>query len=99
MSKHEIDGAKISDWESFHTVFSKEFMFPSYYGKNMDAWIDCMSDLDSEGEMISIWIKNVNALKSENQEIYMALIECSAFVNYRYVSEGGSPLIALSFYE
>ena len=99
MSKHEIDGAEITDWESFHKVFAEEFNFPDYYGRNMDAWNDCMSDLGGEGELISIYIRNVSQLKSSCREIYEALIECSAFVNYRFVSEGGAPLIALSYHE
>jgi len=99
MSTHRINGIELSDWNSFHEVFSKEFEFPDYYGNNMDAWIDCMSDLGEEGEIISIILDNVSALKKNNREIYDALIECSAFVNYRFTTEGSSPLIALSFHD
>ncbi len=96
MKKYIIDALQIKDWESFHDCFSKAFDFPAYYGKNLDAWIDCMSDLES---IISLQIDNVEILKTENQDIYNALIECTAFVNWRYTSEGGIPIIALSFYK
>ncbi len=99
MSTHRINGNEIADWKSFHDVFAKEFGFPDYYGRNMDAWIDCMSDLGDEGEIISIILENITFLKQKNQEIYNALIECSAFVNYRFTEEGSSPVIALSYYE
>jgi RNAse (barnase) inhibitor barstar len=41
-----IDTTKIRDWASFHEVFSEAFGFPDFYGRNMDAWIDCMTSLD-----------------------------------------------------
>jgi RNAse (barnase) inhibitor barstar len=28
---------------SFHEAFASALGFPSWYGRNMDAWIDCMS--------------------------------------------------------
>ena len=44
-----LQSKNITDWESFHTVFAKEMGFPDFYGRNMDAWIDCMSYLDDAG--------------------------------------------------
>jgi RNAse (barnase) inhibitor barstar len=41
-----IDTRRINDWDSFHTEFAKAFGFPDYYGRNMNAWIDCMTYLD-----------------------------------------------------
>ena len=99
MNTHKLNGADIADWNTFHDVFSKEFNFPDYYGRNMNAWIDCMSDLESNGQIISILIENVTILKQRNLEVYEALIECAAFVNYRLINEGGQPLIALSYHE
>ena len=95
MKNHIIDGATITNWESFHDKFALEFKFPGYYGRNMDAWVDCMSDLI---EPISLQIENVGILKKENKEIYDALVECSAFINWRIVDEGNDPIISLSYY-
>ncbi len=33
----------IHDWDGFHSVFAKTLGFPGYYGRNMNAWIDCMT--------------------------------------------------------
>jgi RNAse (barnase) inhibitor barstar len=41
-----IPADQITDWESFHSVFQAAFGFPDFYGRNMNAWIDCMSYLD-----------------------------------------------------
>src|SRR5688572_7987636 len=39
----KIDTQRITDWKSFHNLFAEVFGFPGFYGRNMDAWIDCMS--------------------------------------------------------
>jgi RNAse (barnase) inhibitor barstar len=37
---------RISDWSSFHDVFVDALGFPSYYGRNMAAWVDCLTYAD-----------------------------------------------------
>lgn len=99
MAIHAIDGKAISDWHAFHVFFAKEFGFPNYYGKNMNAWIDCIDDVDDGDTIITLFVHNAKHLKAASPEIYDALIECSAFVNWRYVSQGGQPVLALAFHE
>lgn len=43
-------------------------------------------------------ISNAESLKSRCREIYDALIECSAFVNWRRMEKGEPAVLALSFY-
>jgi len=37
---------EIQYWPTFHDVFQRVMGFPSFYGRNMNAWIDCMTSLD-----------------------------------------------------
>ncbi len=101
----KLNGKKIL--ESFHEYFADIFGFPSWYGKNMDAWIDCMSDLDSDvgtitkngiekGQSIVFYIENYKDLK-QNKEIYDDLIECTSFINKRRIYANYPPLIYLAF--
>ena len=46
MTVVEINTAEIHDWDSFHAVFSAAFGFSDFYGRNTDAWIDCLTHLD-----------------------------------------------------
>ncbi|WP_429253124.1 barstar family protein [Paraburkholderia sp. GAS333] len=41
-----VDSTEITDWPSFHSVFAQALGFPAFYGRNMDASIDCLSYLD-----------------------------------------------------
>lgn len=45
MARLRLDAREIVDRESFHDLFARELGFPGFYGRNGDAWIDCMSCL------------------------------------------------------
>jgi RNAse (barnase) inhibitor barstar len=90
-----IDTRRITDWDSFHTLFFEEFQFPDYYGRNMDAWIDCMSDIDL---LTVIQLDHVDEFAMRCPELYDAILEATAFVNWRYVEGGVQPYLMLSFH-
>ena len=105
-----IDGENLADWASFHDTFASSFGFPEFYGKNMDAWIDCMTSLDTpadgmtsihapKGGVVTIRIENAKKLKARAPEIWEAINECAAFVNWRKMEIGEPPVLALSYYK
>ncbi|MDR1849524.1 MAG: barstar family protein [Zoogloeaceae bacterium] len=101
MATYSVDGKALTDWDAFHTIFAETFNFPSYYGRNRNAWIDCMGDvseMDGSNSITTLLVHNAKSLKANNPEIYDAIVECSAFVNYRYVSEGDPPVLVLAFW-
>jgi RNAse (barnase) inhibitor barstar len=91
MRRVEIDTARITDQNSFHAVFAEIFGFPSYYGKNMDAWIDCMSD-EIAGTIILLDLKRAEEFKQRLPDVFESIIKCSAFVNQRYENDNNSRL-------
>uniref|UniRef100_UPI001ABAFC8F barstar family protein n=1 Tax=Burkholderia anthina TaxID=179879 RepID=UPI001ABAFC8F len=46
MTSVYADTTEITDWPSFHRIFSNTFCFPAFYGNNMDTLIDCLSYVD-----------------------------------------------------
>ena len=105
----KFDCTKIHDWESFHDEFSRVFGFPAFYGRNMNAWIDCMSSLSNpedgmtsihceKGKMLTIELSGIKEVKEKYPDIYDAIIECSSFVNWRLIEAGDEPVLGLSFY-
>ena len=104
-----IDTNRIREWDSFHDVFAETFGFPGFYGRNLDAWIDCMTCLDDpeaamskvhvpSGGVVTIQLEHVDEFAARCPEQYRALIECVAFVNWRRLEQGDPSLLALSFY-
>jgi RNAse (barnase) inhibitor barstar len=55
-----IDGSKIKDLESFHDEFQSSMGFFEGYGRNTNAWIDCMTDMYTNGEYKSLTKFNLN---------------------------------------
>ena len=108
VSRARIHARNIRDWDSFHDEFDRVFGFPDFYGRNMDAWIDCLTSLDcaddgmtsihvKPGGVLTLEIADAEYLKKECPEKYDALIECAAFVNWRRMERRNAPVVALSF--
>ena len=109
MTLIKIDTRRITDWETFHDVFARVFGFPDFYGRNMNAWIDCMTDLDDggtgmsmihvpRGEVLVMQLDHVKDFAGRCPEQYAAIIECAAFVNRRRIEMGQDAVLALSYY-
>jgi hypothetical protein len=104
----DIDTDRIHDWKSFHEVFKRAMGFPDFYGRNMDAWIDCMTSVDEpqdgmtsvhapRGGVLVLSLSNATDLASRCPEIYQAILECTAFVNLRRMEVGEPPVLTLAF--
>ncbi len=100
-----IDGAKITDWASFHLVCKEAFGFPSFYGENMDAFIDCLTYIDEGDGMssvvltgdkkLTIELTNSGGLETRVPDLFGALSTAVDAVNDRFVERGKEPRIAL----
>ena len=101
-----IDTAAIVDRPSFHRTFQEAFGFPAFYGANMDAWIDCLGYLDDpevgmsevtvrEGEVLVLELAGALDFAHRCPDIWLDLIECSAFVNERRVDRGHPVVLSL----
>jgi RNAse (barnase) inhibitor barstar len=103
-----IPTSRITDWDSFHRVFAEVMGFPDFYGRNMDAWIDCMSSLDSPNDKMSkiqcvppdvvvLNLEGAKTFREKHRELYDAVVEGCAFVNYRKLETGESAVLALAY--
>lgn len=105
-----LDTRRITDWDSFHDVFAQSFGFPDFYGRNMNAWVDCMTDLDDPGAgmtnvhvalgaVLVLQLEHVADFAYRCPEQYAAIVECAAFVNWRRIETGDEPVLTLSFFK
>ena len=99
----KVQTMNITDWDSFHSVFAETMGFPEFYGRNMDAWIDCMTGFDDgmtrfavpPGELFHLEVADTKDFARRVPEIFQAFIECAAFVNWRRVEQGERPVLSL----
>lgn len=105
MATVRINGAAITDWDSFHTECQNAFGFPDFYGRTMDAWVDCLSYLRDDDAMSAFRLKTDETLKIEVQdaallrkhapEILEEMTFCIGGINERYEDYGEKPALEL----
>ncbi|UQN05737.1 barstar family protein [Deinococcus sp. QL22] len=103
MAEVELETSRIFDWDTFHDVCSEVFGFPEFYGRNMNAWIDCLTYLDDgmtkftlgAGELLLIRVTEFKTFSASYPELASTFLECVAFVNRRALDCGEPPQLAL----
>ena len=48
MREAVLDGGQISSREALHTALAEALPLPEWYGRNLDALMDCLTDLGEE---------------------------------------------------
>ncbi len=106
MASANLDGTKIRDWDSFHDECQQVFGFPEFYGRNMDAWVDCLSYLrDDDGmthfqlnedERLEIVINHAELMRKQAPDILEEITYCIGGINERYEDYGEKPALALT---
>ena len=98
-----LEMREISSWDDFHEASRKAFGFPDFYGRNNNAWIDCLSYLhDGDGmsafvlgrdEVLEVLLEGYYEFSEKHPEIALGITQLFALVNIRY---GGFPRLRLS---
>src|SRR5690554_1526388 len=70
-----IDMSGIMDEETFHEYVSKKLDFPGYYGYNLDAFWDCISDEDQSAMPRKLVVEGLAALKHFLPELHDGFVE------------------------
>lgn len=104
MTRVQIDLAKVDNWAAFHAAFAQAMGFPDFYGDNMNAWEDCMSDLSRPGivgmtkvivppgEDLVLEFTGSAAFRTRQPDIFDALLNSTTNVN---VSKANIPSASL----
>lgn len=71
MKNYILNGAGITDREMFHRSLSETMEFPDYYGCNLDALFDVLTDI---GEETCLTVYGCRQLETNLGEYYARLI-------------------------
>ena len=89
----EVNLAAVKDMASLHAEFDRVMGFPDFYGKNMNAWEDCMGDLSApgqpgmtkvqvpRGEDLLLILNGAADLAKRKPDIWLSLLDSTASVN------------------
>ena len=69
-----IDFTNVKYYLQVHEIIKEALDFPDYYGKNWDAFWDCLTDM--VGRSVHIEIRGLDVLKEKFPETAETLIEC-----------------------
>ncbi|KZB85455.1 barstar family protein [Amycolatopsis regifaucium] len=71
---HPIDRGRTLDMASTLDAIAEALSFPDYFGKNLDALYDCLTDLSwlPPGEHVLIW-SGSSVLKDRDPKAYLAV--------------------------
>lgn len=56
-----LDGKKMVSFDDLHDYLKKTMRLPAYYGRNLDALADCLSEL---GAHVTVILNNADAMKA-----------------------------------
>ena len=100
-----LDGKQLVTWDGFHTECADGLGFPEFYGRNRDAWIDCVSDiggglmraeLQAEAEFLIV-IESSAAWAAAAPEIVIEFVQLLEAVHMRLREAGSMKQIGVVF--
>ena len=56
-----IDGNAVTSMEDIHKMLAQQLAFPEWYGGNLDALHDCLTDLHEETELSIVHSETLSA--------------------------------------
>lgn len=74
MREITVDIGKIKTKEELHELLKNSLGFPDYYGMNLDALHDCLTDINEELEVVVFGVRNARRF-SEELDSYITKLE------------------------
>lgn len=81
-----FDAEKWTTIDVMYSDMQEVFGFPAYFGRNLDALVDCLRDLDPKHTLISI--KNYDAWVKTNRIIAQTILDIFAAHSYETLIHG-----------
>ena len=79
MHRIELDGKLIK--KDGHDYLKKALNFPNYYGKNLDALYDCLTDIGVDTEIV---LKNKSYVSYDFVDTFIDASEENSFLKFKY---------------
>jgi RNAse (barnase) inhibitor barstar len=97
MAFFHLEGSKIEKKDQFLNHAAVALKFPDYFGKNWDAFYDCLTDMDwVDAEGYAIYFDHTNAFAEHHESQLETVIELFQDAVDFWKGEGKSMLVLLS---
>ena len=81
MRYYSVDLKNIYTRDSLHTALKESLGLPDYYGRNLDALSDCLTDIRTDSEMEFIGLSDLMQNLMEYGERFLITLHKAAFAN------------------
>ena len=82
MKHYSVDLRKIYTRESLHQALMDALELPDYYGKNLDALMDCMTEIREDCEIELTGLSELTDNLMEYAERFLTTLHLAAFENH-----------------
>ncbi len=87
-SRYEILDINVQNWNSknFHKKVKENFNFPDYYGENMNAFEDCLSDLlNKKYRGLLIVLRNIDIIAEQDRNLTEGFLGIISSISRRWL--------------
>ncbi len=92
---YTVDFSKVEIYSEVHEVLMRDLDFPNYYGCNLDALYDCLTDMITQESVIEI--KGFEVVEKEYDDTWEKILECFVdakhYANDKYIDRFDITLI------
>lgn len=103
-----IDARRLTNAAGLQTVLDEAFGFAPSYGKNLDALVDCLTNLDDAtgglsrmrvfpGEVVLLVLEHTQEMSKGAAAQVKSLSDVVAFVNWRRWEKKQPPIMTLAY--
>ena len=70
-----LSGNKMTSKEVLHTYLAKKLAFPAYYGKNLDALYDCLTERDTPLHITVTYTERLKEQLGDYSEAFLQTLQ------------------------
>lgn len=75
MTEYRIDCAEISSRAQLHDVLAETLRLPQWYGRNLDALYDCLTELAEETQLHLLHFDALNAISADYADALLQVLD------------------------
>ena len=82
-----LDGSKIKNVSDLHDTFSESLGFPAYYGRNLDALYDLLSETGEEITILSVGTDALEKTLGKKWSAFLRMMDDLENGNIKFISD------------
>ena len=85
---YQFDAKTWHGIDNFHSDLHAGFEFPAYFGRNLDALNDCLTDLSAEEGNVLVVVRNFDLWYQDERTYAKVFLDYMAHQTYRFLLQG-----------